>query len=90
MLRESQPHSIELVRVNSSSCLSLYISGKLFSHSLSLICGQLIFSLPQRLELHTKSLSESRLEDTARIQMMEKELLNCYKEIGKVYLSQAI
>jgi hypothetical protein len=49
LLRESQPHSIELVR---------------------------------RLELHTKSLSESRLEDTARIQMMEKELLNCYKEIG--------
>ncbi|CAL9229569.1 unnamed protein product [Arabidopsis halleri] len=48
MLRESQPHSIELVR---------------------------------RLELHSKSLSESRLEDTARIQMMEKELLNCYKEI---------
>ncbi|KAG7601553.1 hypothetical protein ISN45_At05g007140 [Arabidopsis thaliana x Arabidopsis arenosa] len=48
LLRESQPHSIELVR---------------------------------RLELHTKSLSESRLEDTARIQMMEKELLNCYKEI---------
>ncbi|KAL1196776.1 hypothetical protein V5N11_024594 [Cardamine amara subsp. amara] len=48
MLRESQPHSIELVR---------------------------------RLELHTKSLSESRLEDTVRIQTMEKELLNCYKEI---------
>ncbi|EOA21253.1 hypothetical protein CARUB_v10001603mg [Capsella rubella] len=48
MLRESQPHSIELVR---------------------------------RLELHTKSLLESRLEDSARIQTMEKELLNCYKEI---------
>ncbi|KAG2241363.1 hypothetical protein Bca4012_012548 [Brassica carinata] len=48
LLKESQPHSIELVR---------------------------------RLELHTKSLSESRLEDTARIRTMEKELLNCYKEI---------
>ncbi|CAH8312441.1 unnamed protein product [Eruca vesicaria subsp. sativa] len=48
LLKESQPHSIELVR---------------------------------RLELQTKSLSESRLEDTARIQTMVKELLNCYKEI---------
>ncbi|XP_013609017.1 PREDICTED: protein At-4/1-like [Brassica oleracea var. oleracea] len=48
MLRESQPHSIELVR---------------------------------SLELHTKSLSKSRLEDRARIQTMEKELLSCYKEI---------
>ncbi|XP_018442869.1 uncharacterized protein LOC108814743 isoform X2 [Raphanus sativus] len=48
MLKESQPHSIELVR---------------------------------RLELHTKSLSKSRLEDTARIRTMEKDLLNCYKEI---------
>ncbi|XP_010452754.1 PREDICTED: centrosomal protein of 112 kDa-like isoform X1 [Camelina sativa] len=37
--------------------------------------------LVRRLELRTKSLSESRLEDTARIQTMEKELLNCYKEI---------
>ncbi|KAF8118713.1 hypothetical protein N665_0002s0027 [Sinapis alba] len=49
LLRESQPHSVELVR---------------------------------RLELHSKSLSESRLEDTARIRTMEIELLNCYKEIG--------
>ncbi|CAN7141571.1 unnamed protein product [Brassica rapa subsp. narinosa] len=48
LLRESQPHSIELVR---------------------------------SLELHTKSLSETRLEDTARIRTMEKELLSCYKEI---------
>nr|VDD34320.1 unnamed protein product [Brassica oleracea] len=48
MLRESQPHSIELVR---------------------------------SLELHAKSLSKSRLEDRARIQTMEKELLSCYKEI---------
>ncbi|XP_048598472.1 ERC protein 2 isoform X2 [Brassica napus] len=46
LLRESQPHSIEL-----------------------------------SLELHTKSLSETRLEDTARIRTMEKELLSCYKEI---------
>ncbi|WZZ37927.1 hypothetical protein YC2023_034186 [Brassica napus] len=38
--------------------------------------------LVRRLELHSKSLSESRLEDTARIQTMEIELLNCYKEIG--------
>ncbi|ESQ40725.1 hypothetical protein EUTSA_v10013673mg [Eutrema salsugineum] len=37
--------------------------------------------LVRRLELQTKSLSESRLEDTARIRTMEKELLNCYKEI---------
>ncbi|KAL0709160.1 hypothetical protein Bca4012_016138 [Brassica carinata] len=49
LLKESKPHSIELVR---------------------------------RLELHSKSLSESRLEDTARIRTMEIELLNCYKEIG--------
>ncbi|XP_013743249.2 sarcolemmal membrane-associated protein [Brassica napus] len=48
LLKDSQPHSIELVR---------------------------------SLELHTKSLSESRLEDRARIQTMEKELLSCYKEI---------
>ncbi|CAF1696689.1 unnamed protein product [Brassica napus] len=38
--------------------------------------------LVRRLELHSKSLSESRLEDTASIQTMEIELLNCYKEIG--------
>ncbi|CAN8298665.1 unnamed protein product [Cochlearia groenlandica] len=37
--------------------------------------------LVRRLELQTKSLSESRLEDTARFQTMEFELLNCYKEI---------
>ncbi|KAF8115624.1 hypothetical protein N665_0025s0092 [Sinapis alba] len=41
----------------------------------------LSIELVRRLELQTKSLSESRLEDTARIQTMEKELLNCYKEI---------
>lgn len=38
--------------------------------------------LVRRLELHSKSLSESLLEDTARIRTMEIELLNCYKEIG--------
>lgn len=38
--------------------------------------------LVRRLELHSKSLSESRLEDTARLRTMEIELLNCYKEIG--------
>ncbi|CAH8388070.1 unnamed protein product [Eruca vesicaria subsp. sativa] len=38
--------------------------------------------LVRRLELHSKSLSESRREDTARIRTMEIELLNCYKEIG--------
>ncbi|CAN8256916.1 unnamed protein product [Cochlearia groenlandica] len=48
MLRDSQPHSIELVR---------------------------------RLELNTKLLTKSSLEDTARLRTMEKELLNCYKEI---------
>ncbi|EOA13486.1 hypothetical protein CARUB_v10026546mg [Capsella rubella] len=37
--------------------------------------------LVRRLELNANSLSESRLEDKRRIQMMEKELLNCYQEI---------
>ncbi|KAJ0266159.1 hypothetical protein HA466_0002010 [Hirschfeldia incana] len=41
----------------------------------------LSIELVRRLELQTKSLSESRVEDTARIRTMEKELLNCYKEI---------
>lgn len=33
------------------------------------------------------SLSESRLEDERRIQTMEKELLNCYQEIGNVFFT---
>ncbi|CAD5335509.1 hypothetical protein ISN44_As05g056480 [Arabidopsis suecica] len=37
--------------------------------------------LVRRLELNANSLSESRLEDKRRIQMLEKELLNCYQEI---------
>ncbi|XP_010546184.1 PREDICTED: major antigen [Tarenaya hassleriana] len=37
--------------------------------------------LVRRLELHAKSLSESRLEDKGRIQTLEKELVNCYQEI---------
>ncbi|KAL1215087.1 hypothetical protein V5N11_007665 [Cardamine amara subsp. amara] len=37
--------------------------------------------LVRRLELNANSLSESRLEDERRIQMLEKELLNCYQEI---------
>ncbi|KAG5377188.1 hypothetical protein IGI04_041784 [Brassica rapa subsp. trilocularis] len=41
----------------------------------------LSIELVRRLELQTKSLSESRFEDTARIRTMEKELLSCYKEI---------
>ncbi|EFH40982.1 hypothetical protein ARALYDRAFT_332363 [Arabidopsis lyrata subsp. lyrata] len=35
----------------------------------------------ERLELNANSLSESRLEDKRRIQLLEKELLNCYQEI---------
>ncbi|CAG7911730.1 unnamed protein product [Brassica rapa] len=41
----------------------------------------LSIELVRRLELQTKSLSESRLEDAARIRTMEKELLSCCKEI---------
>ncbi|CAH8280420.1 unnamed protein product [Arabidopsis lyrata] len=37
--------------------------------------------LVRRLELNANSLSESRLEDKRRIQLLEKELLNCYQEI---------
>ena len=40
------------------------------------------FCLTQRLELHVKSLSEARTEDKKHIEKLEKELLNCFQEIG--------
>lgn len=36
----------------------------------------------QKLELHVKSLSEGRIKDKKRIQVLEKELMNCSQEIG--------
>lgn len=36
----------------------------------------------QELELHVKSLSEGHKEDKKRIQMLEKELMNCSQELG--------
>ncbi|XP_024930134.1 uncharacterized protein LOC107419151 isoform X2 [Ziziphus jujuba] len=39
------------------------------------------FELIKKLELHVKSLSEGRIKDKKRIQVLEKELMNCSQEI---------
>lgn len=87
MLKESQPHSIELVRVLFFFLFFLFSVInilRVFVILIGWVLGHIWSCLyPQRLELHTKSLSKSRLEDTARIRTMEKDLLNCYKEIGR-------